>query len=87
MYSAAGKPKVKTLLSMGKPTDVKLTEIPKAHKMALTRILSLTAKPNSVVTIGQDGFLKVFDLNERICLKSFKICEFCLSSIVPIKSD
>jgi factor associated with neutral sphingomyelinase activation len=87
LYSESGKPKVKTLLSMGKMTDIKFNEIPKAHKMPITRMLSLTSKPNTIVSIGQDGFLKVFDLVERACQKSFKICEFCLSSIVPIKGD
>jgi factor associated with neutral sphingomyelinase activation len=38
-----------------------------------------------MVTIGQDGFLKVIDLKENVILKSFKICEFQLSVIVPIK--
>lgn len=87
MYSQNGQPKVKTVLSMGKATDLKSSDIPKAHKMPLTRLLSLGAKPNTVVTVGQDGFLKVFDLAERVCQKSFKICEFCLSSIVPVKGD
>ena len=30
-----GKPKVKTVLSMGKESELKLTDIPKAHKTYL----------------------------------------------------
>jgi WD40 repeat protein len=87
LYSTNGKPKLKTVLSMGKPADIKYSDIPKAHKMPITRIIVLTSKPNTIVTIGHDGFLKVFDIAEKVCQKSFKICEFCLSSIVPIKGD
>jgi hypothetical protein len=64
-----------------------MTEIPKAHKAAITKIVNLPSKPNTIVTIGQDGFLKVFDTYERSCQKSFKISDSCLSSIVSIKGD
>lgn len=59
---------------MGKATDVKIFEIPKAHRSAITRIVSLKTRPNTVVTTSQDGFLKVFDLFDKNCQKSFKIC-------------
>lgn len=39
------------------------------------------------MTISQDGFLKVFDLFDKVCQKSFKICEVCLSAITPVKPD
>lgn len=39
------------------------------------------------MTIGSDGFLKIFDVGEKVCLKSFKICEFHLSCIAVIKDD
>lgn len=42
-------------------------------------------KKNLLVTIGQDGFLKVIDLKEFTVLKSFKVDEFCLSVIVVLK--
>ena len=42
---------------------------------------------NNLITIGSDGFLKIFDLKEKSVLKSFKICDFCLSVIVPIKNE
>jgi hypothetical protein len=48
-------------LSQGKYTDIKVSEIPKAHKTAITKIVNLPSKPNTIVTVGQDGFLKVFD--------------------------
>ena len=74
-------------MAMGKPSDIKICEIPRAHKSIITKIISLSTKPNHVVTIGQDGFLKVYNLNEKNCLKSFKICDYCISAIVPIKGD
>lgn len=37
--------------------------------------------------MGQDGFLKVIDTKETQVLKSFKICDFCLSTLVAIKTD
>lgn len=42
-------------------------------------------KKNLLVTIGNDGFLKVIDLKESTVLKSFKVDEFCLSVIVTLK--
>lgn len=87
LYSSTGRPKVKTAMAMGKPSDIKITEIPRAHKSIITRILPLPGKPNTVLTIGQDGFLKVYNLIDKSCLKSFKICDYCLSAIVPIKGD
>ncbi len=47
----------------------------------------MPSKPNSLLTIGSDGFLKIFDIAEKVCLKSFKICEFHLSCITVIKTD
>mgnify|MGYP000853850081 CR=1 FL=1 len=87
LYSSTGKPKLKTVLSMGKPADVKFSEIPKIHRAPITRIVPLTSRPNTVVTIGQDGFLKVVDLYDKNCQKSFKICEVCISAIVAVKAD
>ncbi len=37
-------------------------------------IVCLETKPNLMLTIGQDGFLKIFDEKEKVCIKSFKIC-------------
>ena len=62
LYSSSGRPKVKTAMAMGKPSDIKNLEIPRAHKSAITKILPLPSKPNNAVTIGQDGFLKVYNL-------------------------
>ena len=39
----------------------------------------------NIITIGTDGFLKIFDLNTKSILKQFKISEFCLSSFVCLK--
>jgi hypothetical protein len=49
--------------------------------------IHLHSKPNSLLTIGQDGYLKIFDLYEKVCIKSFKICDFNLSSIAMLKQD
>jgi factor associated with neutral sphingomyelinase activation len=49
--------------------------------------MHLESKPNSLLTIGQDGFLKIFDAGEKVCIKSFKICDFVLSSIAIVKTD
>jgi hypothetical protein len=49
--------------------------------------MHLKSKPNTLLTIGQDGFLKIFDAYERSCTKSFKICDFNLSSIAMLKND
>jgi factor associated with neutral sphingomyelinase activation len=87
LYSSTGKPKLKTVLSMGKTTDIKFSEIPKAHRMAITHITPLASRPNTVITISQDGFLKVVDLYDKNCQKSFKICEVCISAIAAIKPD
>ena len=79
---------------MGKETDVKYYQIPKAHKKyiyinysQITCAIHLQTKPNSLLTIGQDGFLKIFDVYDKICIKSFKICDFVLSSIAMLKQD
>lgn len=40
-----------------------------------------------MVSIGEDGFLKVSDLVTRSVIKSFKICDLNLSGFVPIKED
>lgn len=40
-----------------------------------------------VLTIGQDGFLKIFDVYDRTCAKSFKICDFTLSCIAVLRVD
>lgn len=74
LYSTDGKAKVKTVMSQGKTSDIEVSEISKAHKMPITRMLVLSSKPNTAITIGHDGFLKVFDLAEKACLKSFKLC-------------
>ncbi|CAK91037.1 unnamed protein product (macronuclear) [Paramecium tetraurelia] len=58
----------------------------KVHKTNITDLIVLEKK-NLLVTIGQDGFLKVIDLKELIVLKSFKVDEFCLSCIVTLKQD
>jgi len=55
-------PKVKTVLSMGKEKDIKYDTIPKAHKSAITHAIHMPSKPNSLLTIGSDGFLKIFDV-------------------------
>ena len=62
-------PKVKTVLSMGKEKDIKYDTIPKAHKRypfiiksAITHAIHMPSKPNSLLTIGSDGFLKIFDV-------------------------
>ncbi|CAD8114000.1 unnamed protein product [Paramecium primaurelia] len=60
--------------------------ISKAHKTNITDMVVLEKK-NLLVTIGQDGFLKVIDLKEFTVLKSFKVDEFCLSVIVVLKQD
>lgn len=39
------------------------------------------------MSIGLDGFLKVTDFVSRKVIKSFKICNFCLSSLIPLKND
>lgn len=72
---------------MGKESDIKYYEIPKAHKNQITCAIHLHSKPNSLLTIGQDGFLKIFDVYEKVCIKSFKICDFMLSSIAVLKQD
>lgn len=87
LYSSTGKPKLKTVLSMGKASDVKWTDIPKVHRSAVSKIMPLKASPNTVVTIGQDGFLKVVDLFNKTCQKSFKISDVCLSAIAMVKQD
>jgi hypothetical protein len=33
-----------------------------------------------ILTVGNDGFIKVIDIQEKAILKSFKVCDFCLSS-------
>ena len=86
LYSQ-GKAKVKTVLSMGKESEIKVSEISKAHKSQINRAIHLKSKPNSLLTISQDGFLKIFDIHERNCTKSFKICDFNLSCIVMLKND
>lgn len=53
----------------------------------ITCAIHLSSKPNSLLTIGQDGFLKIFDVYEKTCIKSFKICDFVLSSIAMLKQD
>ncbi len=53
----------------------------------INRCLHLKSKPHSLLTISQDGFLKIFDVNEKTCTKSFKICEFNLSCIAMLKTD
>jgi len=58
--------------------------ISKAHKSNITDMIVLDKK-KLLVTIGNDGFLKVIDLKENVVLKSFKVDEFCLSSIVTLK--
>ena len=50
-------------------------------------MVHLDSKPNSLLTIGQDGFLKIFDVYDKTCIKSFKICDFVLSSITMLKTD
>jgi len=55
-------PKVKTVLSMGKEKDIKYDTVPKAHKSAITHAIHMPSKPNSLLTIGSDGFLKIFDV-------------------------
>ena len=49
--------------------------------------IHLQNKPNSLLTIGQDGYLKIFDVFEKVCIKSFKICDFVLSSVAMLKQD
>jgi hypothetical protein len=53
----------------------------------INRALHLRSKPNTLLTISQDGFLKIFDVFEKSCTKSFKICEFNLSCIAMLKND
>lgn len=55
-------PKVKTVLSMGKEKDIKYDTIAKAHKSQVVQAIHMTSKPNSLLTIGSDGFLKIFDI-------------------------
>lgn len=33
-----------------------------------------------ILTVGYDGFIKVVDIKEKNVLKSFKVCDFCLSA-------
>jgi hypothetical protein len=40
-----------------------------------------------LLTVGQDGYLKIYDVYEKTCIKSFKICDFVLSSIAMLKQD
>jgi len=35
---------------------------------------------DKILTVGYDGFIKVFDIQEKTILKSFKVCDYCLSS-------
>lgn len=35
---------------------------------------------DKILTVGNDGFIKVIDIQEKTILKSFKVCDFCLSS-------
>ncbi|KAM3128031.1 hypothetical protein pb186bvf_019877 [Paramecium bursaria] len=67
--------------NLNKKDKLQQNIIQKAHK-SYTFIYK-----NVLVTIGNDGFLKVFDLKENQLLKSFKIYNFCLSVIVPLKQD
>ncbi len=57
------------------------------YHSAITQVIHMPSKPNSLLTIGSDGCLKIFDVQEKTCLKSFKICEFHLSCIAVIKED
>lgn len=50
-------------------------------------MLHLKSKPNTLLTISQDGFLKIYDAYDKSCTKSFKICDFNLSCIVILKPD
>lgn len=54
---------------MGKEKDIKYDVIPKAHKKyffdknsSITGVLHMPSKPYSLLTIGSDGFLKIFDI-------------------------
>ena len=53
----------------------------------ITKAVHLESKPNSLLTISQDGFLKIFDVYDKVCIKSFKVSDFVLSSIAMLKSD
>ena len=58
------------------------------HNLSLiTKAVHLDSKPNSLLTISQDGFLKIFDVYDKVCIKSFKVSDFVLSSIAMLKSD
>lgn len=47
----------------------------------------MKSKPNTLLTISQDGFLKIFDVYDKSCTKSFKICDFTLSCVAMLKPD
>ncbi|EGR33579.1 neutral sphingomyelinase activation associated factor, putative [Ichthyophthirius multifiliis] len=61
--------------------------IQKVHKKHVTQIIKLVNKPNQIISIGEDGFLKVCDLQSKQVIKSFKICDLNLSSFVVLKED
>ncbi|KAL4472641.1 hypothetical protein ABPG74_018590 [Tetrahymena malaccensis] len=71
----------------GNKSQLQVDLISKAHKKNVTQIRKLKKKQNQIISIGEDGFLKVCDLPNKSVIKSFKICDLNLSSFVPIKED
>ena len=67
--------------------DLISQNIQKVHKKHVTQIIKLQNKQNQIISIGEDGFLKVCDLISKQVIKSFKICDLNLSSFVALKED